>query len=80
MNSDSEISTSSIKIQCHSSKEYFCRGDICFIEYAHIAPTITEYGCIELDKNIDHKVNSIIIFSISIEIYFIIYSVIQQLI
>lgn len=62
MNSDSEISTSSIKIQCHSSKEFFCRGDICFIEYAHIAPTITEYGCIELDKNIDHNVNIIIIF------------------
>jgi hypothetical protein len=54
--------TSSIKIQCHSSKEFFCRGDICFIEYGHIAPTVTEYGCIELDKNIDHKVNIIIIF------------------
>jgi len=54
--------TSSIKVQCHSSKEFFCRGDICFIEYAPIAPTITEYGCIELDKNIDHNVNIIIIF------------------
>ncbi len=54
MNSTSEISQ---KIKCHSSKQLFCLGDICFVEYAEITPTITEYGCIVLEKNIDYKVN-----------------------
>jgi len=66
MNNDSEISNvleSLHKIKCHSSKQLFCRGDICFIEYTEIIPTKTEYGCIVLDKNIDHKVNLILILT-----------------
>jgi hypothetical protein len=66
MSSIGEISTSSVvseskydssyNIKCHSSNQLFCRGDMCYIEYTEISPSETEYGCIILDKNIDHKV------------------------
>jgi hypothetical protein len=75
MNNNSKISNLSIgseSIKCHSSKQLFCRGDICFIEYDELKPKKTEYGCIVLDKTIDDKVNLILILiEISILLYIV---------